>query len=175
MNKMSSLVLLVIGVMLIVWGVTAMDSFGSDVSRFFSGAPTDKSVWMLIAGELDRCGGAVGRDLWISRYEVLRRSTRRKNNEGARIKRINQVNRLGVVAAVAFCVVAITGCNDKSQPGRAMEKTGAALSTAADKTVDAAKATGTATKDVAGRVGEKTGETLEKAGAAVEEAGQKMQ
>lgn len=44
------LVLLVAGVVLIVLGVTAMDSFGSDVSRFFTGSPTDKSIWMLIGG-----------------------------------------------------------------------------------------------------------------------------
>ncbi len=50
MNKAVSLVLIVIGVVLIAFGVSAMDSFGSDVSRFFTGTPTDKSVWMLIAG-----------------------------------------------------------------------------------------------------------------------------
>jgi hypothetical protein len=33
-----------------------MDSFSSDVSRFFTGTPTDKSVWMLILGIL--CAGA---------------------------------------------------------------------------------------------------------------------
>lgn len=38
------------GVVLMILGITAMDSFSSDVSRFFTGTPTDKSVWMLIAG-----------------------------------------------------------------------------------------------------------------------------
>lgn len=38
------------GVVLMILGINAMDSFSSDVSRFFTGAPTDKSVWMLIAG-----------------------------------------------------------------------------------------------------------------------------
>lgn len=50
MNKMISLVLIVVGVILIVFGITAMDSFSSDVSRFFTGTPTDKSVWLLIGG-----------------------------------------------------------------------------------------------------------------------------
>jgi divalent metal cation (Fe/Co/Zn/Cd) transporter len=50
MNKAISLALLVIGVALIVFGVISMDSFSSDVSRFFTGTPTDKAVWMLIAG-----------------------------------------------------------------------------------------------------------------------------
>jgi len=50
MNKAISLALIVIGIALIGFGVIAMDSFSSDVSRFFTGTPTDKAVWMLIAG-----------------------------------------------------------------------------------------------------------------------------
>ncbi len=50
MNRMISLVLLAGGVVLIVFGVMAMDSFSSDVSRFFTGTPTDKSVWLLAGG-----------------------------------------------------------------------------------------------------------------------------
>ncbi len=50
MNRAISLALIVIGVVLIGFGISAMDSFSSDVSRFFTGTPTDKAVWMLIAG-----------------------------------------------------------------------------------------------------------------------------
>lgn len=50
MNKSIALALLIGGVVLIVLGVMAMDSFGSDVSRFFTGSPTDKAVWMLVGG-----------------------------------------------------------------------------------------------------------------------------
>ena len=50
MNKIVSLALIVVGVVLIVMGVVAMDSFASDMSRFFTGTPTDKSVWLLIGG-----------------------------------------------------------------------------------------------------------------------------
>ena len=50
MNKIVSLALLVGGVVLIVMGINATNSFSSDVSRFFTGSPTDKAVWMLIAG-----------------------------------------------------------------------------------------------------------------------------
>jgi hypothetical protein len=31
-------------------GINATNSFSSDVSRFFTGSPTDKAVWMLIGG-----------------------------------------------------------------------------------------------------------------------------
>ena len=50
MNKIASLALLVGGVVLIIFGIQATDSFSSDVSRFFTGSPTDKAIWMLIAG-----------------------------------------------------------------------------------------------------------------------------
>ena len=50
MNKLVSLALLVGGVALIVLGVNATNSFSSDVSRFFTGSPTDKAVWMLVGG-----------------------------------------------------------------------------------------------------------------------------
>ena len=50
MNKIVSIALLVGGVVLIVLGVSAMNSFSSDISRFFTGSPTDKAVWMLIGG-----------------------------------------------------------------------------------------------------------------------------
>jgi uncharacterized membrane protein YidH (DUF202 family) len=50
MNKIVSLALLVGGVVLIVLGINSMNSFSSDVSRFFTGSPTDKAVWMLIGG-----------------------------------------------------------------------------------------------------------------------------
>jgi len=50
MNKIISLALLVGGIALIVVGINATNSFSSDVSRFFTGSPTDKAVWMLIGG-----------------------------------------------------------------------------------------------------------------------------
>ncbi len=50
MNKGISVALLAVGIMLIIWGVKAADSFGSDVSRFFTGSPTNKAIWLLIGG-----------------------------------------------------------------------------------------------------------------------------
>lgn len=60
MNKLVSLVLLIGGIMLIITGVTAADSLGSDISRFFTGSPTDKSIWMLIGGIVAAAVGASG-------------------------------------------------------------------------------------------------------------------
>jgi len=50
MNKIISLALLVGGIVLIVVGINATNSFSSDVSGLFTGSPTDKAVWMLIGG-----------------------------------------------------------------------------------------------------------------------------
>ncbi len=57
MNQIVSAVLAVGGVVLIVLGINAMQSFSSDISRFFTGSPTDKAVWMLIGGILLAGGG----------------------------------------------------------------------------------------------------------------------
>lgn len=50
MNKIVSVALLAGGVVLMIVGINATNSFGSDVSRFFTGSPTDKAIWMLIGG-----------------------------------------------------------------------------------------------------------------------------
>lgn len=50
MNKAISLAFLVAGVLLLIFGISAADSLGSDISRFFTGSPTDKAIWMLIGG-----------------------------------------------------------------------------------------------------------------------------
>jgi len=60
MNKLVSLVLIVVGIFLIVFGVGATNSFSSDVSRFFTGSPTDKAIWMLIGGIIAAILGLVG-------------------------------------------------------------------------------------------------------------------
>lgn len=50
MNRTISLALLVGGIILIIYGVNASESVSSDISRFFTGNPTDKTIWFLIGG-----------------------------------------------------------------------------------------------------------------------------
>jgi len=59
MNKLVPIALLVGGVVLMVLGINATNSFGSDVSRFFTGSPTDKAIWMLIGGTVASVVGLV--------------------------------------------------------------------------------------------------------------------
>jgi hypothetical protein len=60
MNKAVSLALLAGGILLLIFGVSATGSFSSDISRFFTGSPTDKAIWMLIGGAVLSIVGAVG-------------------------------------------------------------------------------------------------------------------
>jgi hypothetical protein len=60
MNKLISLTLLAGGVVLIIYGVNASDSIGSGFSRFFTGSPTDKTIWLLIGGIAASVVGAAG-------------------------------------------------------------------------------------------------------------------
>jgi len=66
MNSIVSISLIAVGIALLVMGVVAMDSFSSDVSRFFTGTPTDKSVWMVIGGIVALIAGGAGMTLFRS-------------------------------------------------------------------------------------------------------------
>ena len=59
MSNVVSLALLIGGVVLMIFGINATNSFSSDVSRFFTGSPTDKAVWMLIGGTVATIVGLV--------------------------------------------------------------------------------------------------------------------
>ena len=67
MNKVVSLAILAVGIMLIILGVSATKSFSSDISRFFTGSPTDKAIWMLIGGAVAAIVGLVGLRSWSKR------------------------------------------------------------------------------------------------------------
>ena len=60
MNRITSLLLLVVGAVLVIYGLSALDSIGSSFSRFFTGAPTDKTMWLLIGGGACAVAGLVG-------------------------------------------------------------------------------------------------------------------
>ncbi len=44
---------------MLIFGLQASDSLGSDISKFFTGNPTDKSMWLLIGGVAALVAGAV--------------------------------------------------------------------------------------------------------------------
>ena len=63
MNRVVSLVILAAGIVLVVFGVAATKSFTSDISRFFTGSPTDKAIWMLLGGIVAIIVGLAGLSL----------------------------------------------------------------------------------------------------------------
>lgn len=59
MQRVVGFVLVAVGIFLLVMGINAADSFASDVSKFFTGNPTDRSVWLMIGGVAAIVGGGV--------------------------------------------------------------------------------------------------------------------
>jgi hypothetical protein len=60
MNRIISLALLVGGIVLIIFGVNASESIGSEFSRLFTGNPTDRAMWLLIGGLVASIAGLFG-------------------------------------------------------------------------------------------------------------------
>jgi len=50
MNNIIGLAILALGVVLLIFGFNESHSFSSDVSRTFTGNPTDRSIWFLVGG-----------------------------------------------------------------------------------------------------------------------------
>jgi cytosine/uracil/thiamine/allantoin permease len=50
MNRAVGVALIIIGVVLLIWGVNASNSFGSEVSEAFTGSPTDRAIWLIVGG-----------------------------------------------------------------------------------------------------------------------------
>ena len=59
MNKPIGLALLAVGIALIIYGSNASGSVSSDVSRALTGAPKDKTMWLLLGGSVSALVGAV--------------------------------------------------------------------------------------------------------------------
>ena len=45
-----SLALLALGITLLFLGINASESFTSEVSRIFTGSPTDETLWLILGG-----------------------------------------------------------------------------------------------------------------------------
>lgn len=60
MNKITSIVLLIVGVVLLVFGLNSADSVSSEISNAVTGSPTDKSIWLIILGTAGTLAGGLG-------------------------------------------------------------------------------------------------------------------
>jgi hypothetical protein len=52
MNRPLSLALLVLGVILLAFGFNAAESLASETKEFFTGNPTDRSIWLIVLGAI---------------------------------------------------------------------------------------------------------------------------
>ncbi len=52
MNNIVGLAVLALGVVLLIFGFNESHSLSSDVSRTFTGNPTDRSMWLIIGGSV---------------------------------------------------------------------------------------------------------------------------
>ena len=60
MFKVVALGLLAGGILLTILGVDANNSSSSEISRFFTGAPTDRAIWLLVGGFVMLVAGIAG-------------------------------------------------------------------------------------------------------------------
>jgi uncharacterized membrane protein len=60
MNRIVSIAILIIGVVLLVYGINAHDSIASSAKQAVTGTPTDKSMWLIIGGVAGIVVGGLG-------------------------------------------------------------------------------------------------------------------
>ena len=60
MNKAISLAILVVGVVLLIFGINAHGSVVSSAKEMVTGTPTDKSMWFIILGIVGIIVGGLG-------------------------------------------------------------------------------------------------------------------
>jgi hypothetical protein len=59
MNKGIGIALLVVGIILLAYGINSTHSFASNVSQSVTGSPTNKALWLLIGGAAAAVVGGV--------------------------------------------------------------------------------------------------------------------
>ncbi|MEX3956319.1 uncharacterized protein DUF3185 [Trinickia symbiotica] len=60
MTKAVSIALIVGGVVLLYFGGQSIHSFANDMSRIFTGAPTNKTIWLVAGGVVATIAGLIG-------------------------------------------------------------------------------------------------------------------
>jgi hypothetical protein len=58
MRNPLGLVLMLVGVVLFVLGIAASESVASSFSKFFTGEPTDRAIWLMLGGVVALAIGA---------------------------------------------------------------------------------------------------------------------
>jgi multisubunit Na+/H+ antiporter MnhB subunit len=59
MNNIVGLAIFALGIVLLIFGFNESHSFSSDISRTFTGNPTDRSMWLIVGGAVAVIAGLV--------------------------------------------------------------------------------------------------------------------
>ncbi len=60
MSRILSAVILLVGIVLLVYGIDASNSVSSSVTQAVSGTPTNKSIWLIVLGVVGVLSGGCG-------------------------------------------------------------------------------------------------------------------
>jgi drug/metabolite transporter (DMT)-like permease len=60
MSRILSSVILLVGIVLLVYGIDASNSVSSSVTQAVSGTPTNKSIWLIVLGVVGVLSGGCG-------------------------------------------------------------------------------------------------------------------
>ncbi|HZZ20437.1 MAG TPA: DUF3185 family protein [Opitutaceae bacterium] len=60
MPKITSIALLIVGLILLVYGLNASNSVSSSVSQAVSGSPSNKTIWLIALGVIGIVSGGIG-------------------------------------------------------------------------------------------------------------------
>jgi hypothetical protein len=60
MPKITSIALLIVGIILLVYGINASNSVSSSLTQAVNGAPTNKTIWLIALGVIGIISGGVG-------------------------------------------------------------------------------------------------------------------
>jgi len=58
MTRFAGFAVLVVGIFLVIWGANASESASSAVSKFFTGAATNKALYLIVGGAVAVLAGA---------------------------------------------------------------------------------------------------------------------
>lgn len=58
MQRFAGIAVLVVGIVLIVWGANSSQSVSSEISKIFTGAATNKSLYLIVGGTVALIAGA---------------------------------------------------------------------------------------------------------------------
>ncbi len=58
MRNFSGLLVLAVGIVLVIWGINASQSTSSEISKIFTGAATNKAIYLIVGGAIAAAAGA---------------------------------------------------------------------------------------------------------------------